>query len=138
MTPIQSNTSKRRRNILPYFIGGLTSCMGGITIFLLSWSVFQALLLSVIFFIGFLINDTRGRMRKVDKGVEIIYAILSNRRKFKRDAWGILFAIIVIAMVWFLLSIELWRKVSISFIFLGTYIIILFYSFLRWKKDTNY
>jgi len=76
--------------------------------------------------------------RKVDKGVEIIYARLSDRRKFKRDAWGILFAIIVIAMVWFLLSIELWRKVSISFIFLGTYIIILFYSFLRWKKDTNY
>ena len=72
---------------------------------------------------------------KVDKGFCLIYNNLSNRRKFIRNLWSVLFCIIII--LYFKISNPIF-VVPIDIIILGIFIFVILYtirSYKTWRKE---
>ncbi|MEW9675178.1 hypothetical protein ABRT01_03165 [Lentibacillus sp. L22] len=123
------------RRLKKFIISGFNALVVGLGIFLLSWKFLQSLIAFIIvFFITFL-SFNNNKDKKTDKGFELYYWSLSNRRKFIRTLWLCPFVLLVTASIWCFLSIESWRKLLTMLMLLGIYVVQLFYTYAKWKKN---
>lgn len=125
----------KKGSIKKYATSSLFALAGGVCFFLVSQGIFQSIVMSIIFYFIFLLNYERETQKKTDKGFELFYKNLSYRRKFIRNMWLLPVTLIVVALLWFVPSYELWRKITISLILLGIAGIALLHSHAKWKKE---
>ncbi|GAA0741604.1 hypothetical protein [Clostridium oceanicum] len=75
-------------------------------------------------------------MKKVDKGFEILYWRLSNRRKFIRTLWFIPIGVFALGLFWFKRKNVL-ECILVTIVFLSVGYWQIRDTYLEWKKEEN-
>ncbi|MGY0694106.1 hypothetical protein ACW2QC_15215 [Virgibacillus sp. FSP13] len=125
-------------SIKKFVASGFFALAGAFCNFLITWGFFQSFVVFIIFFFACLLNYESDDNKKTDKGFELFYKNLSNRRKFIRNMWLLPVTLGASMLPWFVpSSFELWRKIIITLILLGLTVISVSYSYAKWKRENK-